>query len=298
MSRRWATLDARPTRVIAHRGASGPLPEHCEAAYALALQQGADLLEPDLVPSRDGVLMVRHDRGLRRSTDVAAHASFAARQRDGDWQIDEFLRSELATLRAVQPFAARDRSHDGRHALLDFRQLLAWADAQARALGRPVPLYPELKHPRAFEAVGLDVVAAFVDAISTVDQHRVPLWLQCFDPATLQRVRGLATLPLALLLDADADWQAALREQCDGLRGVGVAKASLLRADGSDSGLVARAHARGLQVHAWTYRDDLLPPGVEHVEQELEVAFALGVDAVFCDFPATGLACRDRFARP
>src|SRR6185436_13434597 len=112
MSVSWRTLDGRPTRVIAHRGASGYLPEHTAAAFRLGIEMGADAVEPDVVPSRDGVLVVRHDRGLARSTDVASRPEFADRARaasDGsrEWHVDDFDWTELRTLRAVQPFAQR-----------------------------------------------------------------------------------------------------------------------------------------------------------------------------------------------
>lgn len=294
MSRRWATLDGEPTRIIAHRGASGVLPEHTAPAHALALAQGADVLEPDLVISRDGVLVVRHDRGLRRSTDIAARPEFAARERDGDWPVDAFERAELEALRAIQPFAQRGRAHDRRHGILDFETLGAWAAGEARRRGRPVPLYPELKHPAAFLAAGLDIVAAFIAATREHDHARAPLWLQCFEVDALRRVRDELDVPLFLLLDADADWRAAIARHGDWLAGLGVSKSLLRDAQGAGSGLVESAHAHGLRVHAWTYRDDQLPDGVARAEDELDVAFALGIDAVFCDFPATGVAARAR----
>jgi glycerophosphoryl diester phosphodiesterase len=294
---RWNTLDGTPTRIIAHRGASGPLPEHTLPAYSLALEQGADVLEPDLVISRDAQLMVRHDRGLARSTDVALHPQFASRAVDGDWPVERFARAELGVLRALQPFGLRDASHDRRHGLLDFAQLLDWAEATARARGAPVTLYPELKHPSQFAALGLDPVPPFVARALALDPSRVPLWVQCFEPEPLQRVREAAGLPVHLLLDAGQDWHATLARERMWLDGIGASKALLSDARGRDSGLVASAHAAGLTVHAWTYRDDRVPEGVRDVEEELRFAFALGVDAVFCDFPATGLDCRARFAR-
>lgn len=298
MSPRWATLDGQPTRVIAHRGASGPWPEHALPAYAAALEQGADVLEPDLVVTRDGCLMVRHDRGLARSTDIAERPEFASRMREGDWPVDAFLREELRELRARQPFPQRDRSHDGRHALLDLDELLEWADDQARASGRALVLYPEIKHPSEFAASGVDPVPRFIERARAVDPARVALWVQCFELEPLLRVRDATGLPCFLLLDEGEDWREVLARHGSELAGFGVARSLLVDAAGNDSGLVAEAHARGLQVHAWTYRDDLLPQGVDSVGQELYRAFALGVDAVFCDFPATGLAARARFPLP
>jgi glycerophosphoryl diester phosphodiesterase len=295
MSRTWSTLDRGPTRVIAHRGASGPLPEHTLAAYALAVEQGADLIEPDLVLTRDHHLMVRHDRGLRRSTDIASRPQFAGAAQSGDWPVEAFTRAELAPLRAIQPFVQRDRQFDGQYPLLEFSELLAWAEQQARSRGHAITLYPELKYPAAFAVAGLDPVSAFVAAVATSDPQHVRILLQCFEPEPLRRLHDALGLPAFLLLDQHADWRRAVREHGAWVAGFGVAKSLLFDPEGATSGLVHEAHADGLAIHAWTYRDDVLPAAVTRIEDELESAFELGVDAVFCDFPATALACRARW---
>ncbi len=292
MNLRWNTLDGSPTRVIAHRGASGILPEHTLAGYSLALEQGADVIEPDLVISRDLDLIVRHDRGLSRSTDVASRSAFVARQRDGDWWVEEFDRADLAELRAIQPFSQRDRVHDGLYPIPSFADVLAWADAAARRLDTHITLYPELKHPAEFAVSGRDPLPRFIEAVRHVDSAYVSIWVQCFEIEALRRVRAATGLPVFLLLDAQADGRRAFDTHGHEVDGFGASKSLLGKADGQDSGFVALAHAAGLVVHAWTYRDDVLPTGVVRVEDELEQAFAFGVDAVFCDFPATALAFR------
>ena len=289
MSTRWATLDGTPTRVIAHRGASGLLPEHTIAAYALALQQGADVIEPDLLITRDGELVARHDAGLARSTDVASQTDFSLRQRDGDWPLHEFTSAELAELRAVQPFAQRDRQYDGRFPIPTFAEVLAWADASARLRGTPVTLYPELKHPSWLIERGLDPVAAFIRAVADVDAADVVLLVQCFEIDALRRVRDATGLPVHLLLDERTDWRGALALHASELDGIAVSKRLL-----DDAALVEESHARGLAVHAWTYRDDVLPDGVACVEDEISRAFELGVDAEFCDFQGTAVSVRGR----
>lgn len=293
---RWATLDGQAPRIIAHRGASGLLPEHTLEAYALALAQGADVIEPDLVISRDGELIVRHDATLARSTDIATHARFLERSHDGDWPIDAFDADELALLRARQPFAQRDPSHDGRYRIPRFVDALEWAARSGHERRTPVTLYPELKHVAEFALRGRDPVPRFVELARAADSGAVRVWLQCFEPDPLQRVAERIDLPRFLLRDVDADWRADLRRYAGEFQGLAVAKSLLYDGRGHDSGLVAEAHALGLQVHAWTYRDDMLPTGVSAVDEELDRAFALGVDALFCDFPATGLARRALFA--
>jgi len=138
----WNTLHGLPPKIIAHRGASGYRPEHTLAGYLLAAEQGADVLEPDLVASRDGVLYARHDAGLARSTDVAAQPRFAARARTiadtRDWWISDFDAHEVDVLRAVQPFPGRGRQYDGQFGVPRFAQLLEMVGA-ARAQ-RSTPL--------------------------------------------------------------------------------------------------------------------------------------------------------------
>src|SRR6478672_699799 len=132
---RWRTLDGDAPRVIAHRGASGPRPEHTFGAYELALEQGADIVEPDLVPSSDGVLFARHDEGLKRSTDIARHPEFAARAENGDWPSDRLLAEEIDQLGAIQPFEGRSADYDGRWPPPRWSAVVEWAREQARARG-------------------------------------------------------------------------------------------------------------------------------------------------------------------
>jgi glycerophosphoryl diester phosphodiesterase len=147
--------------VIAHRGASGERPEHTLEAYRLAIAQGADFIEPDLVPTRDGVLVVRHENALSGSTDVAAHAAFAERKVrkriDGvwveDWFTEDFTLAELRSLRARETRPAErpaNTAFDGHFGIPTFREVLALAEAESRRLGRPVGVYPETKHPTYF----------------------------------------------------------------------------------------------------------------------------------------------------
>ncbi len=295
----WRTLDGRPTRIIAHRGASGLFPEHSRPAYERAVADGADVLEPDLVPSGDGVLFTRHDAWLSRSTDVDAHAEYAERRAAGidgreDWWSDQFSADELRGLHAVQPFAQRDPSHNGRHPILDFEDVLDLAAAAGR------PVYPELKHPSWFAERGIDVVELLV---SVLDRRGIrgldaPAWVQCFEFEALRRVSralGLRVFPLArfdlaapraaldLVVEATAEFAA----------GIAVDKRLLLLPDAA--AWVDRQHDAGREVHAWTFRDDVLAAQFAHPEEELVLAFALGVDAVFCDFPATGVRARKAF---
>ena len=284
----WRTLDGQAPRVIAHRGASGLLPEHTFGAYQLALAQGADIVEPDLVPSADGVLFARHDAGLARSTDIAQRGEFGARREDGDWPCDRLLAEEIDRLGAIQPFAGRDPGFDGRWSPPRWSAVLDWAREQARARDRRVLLYPEIKHPAEFAGRGVDPVGCFADAVLELPPE-VEVWVQCFDAQALRRVHEATGLRCCLGVDASTDWQAAIARDRGWLGGLVAAKTLLAGGE-----LVEAAHAAGLRVDAYTFRDDRVGEGYDSIESELAWALASGADALFCDFPATALAVRAR----
>jgi glycerophosphoryl diester phosphodiesterase len=287
----WKTLDGRPPQVIAHRGASGELPEHTLAAYARGLALGADVIEPDLVPSADGMLFCRHEAGLARSTDVAWRREFASRVIDGDWPINAWSAIELERLRAIQPFAGRSAEHDGLHPLPRFVDALAWASQAAAQRGAPVVLYPEIKHPLEMAAAGVDPVPLFIAAVRALPDG-VDVRVQCFVAAPLQRIHEATGLPCTLLLHRDDDWREALRAHGRWLWALGIDK-HLLPSHGGVAGLPEAAHARGVRVDAWTFRDDQVAPGFASIAEELQAVMRAGVDGLFCDFPATALALRD-----
>jgi glycerophosphoryl diester phosphodiesterase len=301
----WNTLNGLPPRIIAHRGASGYRPEHTLDGYSLAAAQGADVLEPDLTMSRDGVLYARHDLGLARSTDVASRREFATRARDiagvRDWWINDFDAAELDTLRAVQPLPQRGTQYDGRFVLPRFAMTLDLLAALTLKHGRPLALYPEVKHPQYFRALGRDPVAALHADLAPRNLlgPNSPIWVQCVDHAVLREAAELCGNPCFALLEsvpADlSDRDALLRGLAAWARGVAPSKYILWDNAGNDTGLTAAAHAHGLQVHAWTFRDDHSPAPFLTSREEQHFAFALGVDALFCDFPDTAVAAREAF---
>ena len=303
---RWNTLDGLHPRIIAHRGASGYRPEHTLDGYALAAAQGADVLEPDLVLSRDGVLFARHDLGLSRTTDVAERAQFASRVREiagqRDWWISDFLAAELDTLRAVQPFPERGTMFDGRFVIPRFSTLLDLRAAVSANYRRPIALFPELKNPQYFRALGLDPVASLHDELAqrSLLGDNSPVWVQCFDHSALREVKKRCGNPCHPLLEslpeAERARDALLGEFAIWAQGIAPPKYLLWDHAGNDSGLVSQAHACGLHVHAWTFRDDRSPTPFKSVRDELFAAFELGVDGLFCDFPDTALAARAAFA--
>lgn len=302
VTKNWNTLDGQPTRIIAHRGASGYRPEHTLDGYALALAQGADVIEPDLVLSRDGALFARHDLGLARSTDIASRTTFSGRARDvsgqRDWWVSDFSAAELGELRAVQPWEGRPHEFDGQHRLPRLAEILDLVGAAAAQRGEEVPVYPELKHPEYFRALGLDPVAVIAQELEArgLTGAAAPVWLQCFDHAVLRQAYGRCGNPCFALLEAvpaDAAARAVLlRELATWARGIAPGKSLLWDGAGQSTGLVEEAHALGLAVHSWTFREDTSPAPFASPRDELHNAFALGVDAVFCDFPDAGVAAR------
>ena len=289
----WQTLDGSRPQVIAHRGASGLLPEHTLEGYQLALEQGADIIEPDLVPSADGVLFARHDPGMKRSTDVASRPELLAPQRDGDWRCDAMQAGMLDGLRAIQPFLGRSRAFDGVFGVPRWRAVLAWAEHAARALGRPVTVYPELKTPAAFIARGVDPVACFIDSVASLPSGVIVL-VQCFEAAALRRVHEATGLACSLGVNASVDWRQCLREHGSWISGLVADKRLLSGVARGGTGLLDAAHAAGIRVDAWTYRDDQVAAGYPGVTEELIEAMTAGVDGLFCDFPATALALRGK----
>lgn len=308
----YPTLDGGPPLIIAHRGASGERPEHTLAAYALAIEMGADYIEPDLVITKDGQLVARHDNYLSTTTDVEDHTEFAAKRRWSakferqDWFVEDFTLEELKTLRARQAFPGRSAAYDGQFEIPTFEQVMALAGARSDELGRRIGVYPETKNPSYFKSLGLDFEAPLLEILGRYGygEKGSPVYIQSFEKEILERLRGKTELPLIMLLyprredDPEAgpmEPQIRLEEAARLADGVGPAKSLLITEDGRDSGFVAAAHALGLAVHPWTFRADRLPDGTASAEEEFLTYFRLGVDGVFTDFPDLGRRARAHF---
>ncbi|MEU6808750.1 glycerophosphodiester phosphodiesterase [Streptomyces sp. NPDC046831] len=285
--------------VIGHRGASGYRPEHTFGSYQLALDMGAHVVEAgDLVPTKDGHLVCRHEPEIGGTTDVADHPEFAGRRttkvldgvRTTGWFTEDFTLAELKTLRAVERIPA-NRPHNtlynGRWEIPTFEEVLRWQDEQTRRRGRQVWIYPETKHPTYFRKLGLGVeerVAAVLRRHGK-DRKDSPVILQSFEPTSIQRLNRLVGNPLAVLLSdagsrpydfveagdprtvADLVTPAGLREIATYAQGIGPTVDLVIPrgADGNltkPSTLVRDAHAAGLVVHPYTVRNEnpFLPP--------------------------------------
>jgi glycerophosphoryl diester phosphodiesterase len=351
----FKTLSGAEPLVIAHRGASGILPEHTLEAYKAAIEQGADFIEPDLVLTQDGVMIDRHEPMLDGTTDVASKfPASRMRTRDVDgvpttaYFASDFTLAEIKTLRAVQPRANRPQAYNGLYEIPTLDEVIALAKAEGTKRGKSVGIYPEIKHStyhattvgfgaRVFED---KLVATLHAAYGNVAS--VPVFIQSFEVSNLQYLNTQTNIRLVQLIDADdvkddgsmslvapyhkpydfvvsndsrsfadlltssgldfiktyADavgpWKPYLVKTVnDGVERTGDATLTIndRRVDGS-TGVIEMAHRKGLLVHTWTFRDDASGYGFKDPQAEMQYYMSLGIDGVFTDFTATGVAAR------
>jgi glycerophosphoryl diester phosphodiesterase len=207
------TLDGKPPLVVGHRGASGTLPEHTLESYRAAIAMGADFIEPDVVSTKDGVLVARHEPMLSGTTDVAERPEFAARKTtrkvDGvdttDWFAGDFTLAEIKTLRAKQAMADRDQSHNGKYAIPTLQEVIDLAKAESARLNRTVGIYPETKHPLFHAAIGLPLEDGLLEALGKAGwtDRSSPVIIQSFETANLKYLRGKTGVRLVQLVDGD-----------------------------------------------------------------------------------------------
>ena len=299
-----ASLVAEPPKplIIAHRGASGHRPEHTLEGYRLGAEMGADFVEPDLVSTKDGVLIARHENEIGGTTDVAV--KFASRRTtktiDGQaitgWFTEDFTLAEIKTLRAKERLAFRSHAYDGQFAIPTFDEVIELAQRLGRELKRPIGVYPETKHPTYFRTIGLPLEDKVVASLAKHGWNRkdAPVFIQSFEPDSLRDLRGKTSVRLIQLVsDASMVDAAGLKKIAGYADGIGPEKRLIvpIGTDGSigaPTDLVQRAHAAGLLVHIWTIRVDkeFLPAGYHgRGEAEFEQFRDLGVDGLFTDFP-------------
>jgi glycerophosphoryl diester phosphodiesterase len=207
------TLTGERALVVGHRGASGTLPEHTLEAYKLAIEQGADFVEPDLVATKDGVLVARHEPMLGGTTNVSEKPEFAARKVtrkvDGvdttDWFASDFTLAEIKTLRAKQAMADRDQSKNGQFAIPTLQEVIDLAKAESARAGRTIGIYPETKHPTFHSALGLPLEDHLLDALKAAGwtEKTSPVIVQSFETANLKYLRTKTAVRLVQLVDAD-----------------------------------------------------------------------------------------------
>lgn len=317
--------------IIAHRGASGERPEHTLAAYERAIDHGADYIEPDLVVTKDGVLVSRHENEISGTTDVANREEFEDRRRsktiDGQlvagWFVEDFTLAELRTLRARERLPTLRRSNtdfDGLYQVPTLVEIVSLIRAKEKALGRRIGLYPELKHPNfLLQEEGVDVVDLLLTEFKALGLTPAdPVYIQCFEVGPLQRLNQRSDFKLVQLVHshggpadepgmtyaemATPTGLAAIASYADA---IGAHIPLILNADGSPTGLVADVAASELGgIHAWTVRKEnvFLPPALRQAGGEaaigddstlLDLLAAAGVDGVFSDDPGRAALWRN-----
>lgn len=275
--------------IVGHRGASGYRPEHTLASYELAARMGADYIEPDLVSTKDRVLVARHEPEISGTTDVSKHPEFANRKKtkvlDGTpltgWFTEDFTLKELKTLRAVERIPAI-RQHNtvfnGRYQIPTFQEVIDLSRRLSKELGRPVGIYPETKHPTYFQQQGLALEPELVKTLNRNGLNRpdAKVFVQSFEVSNLIALHKQLRVPLVQLTDAegrpydftvagdkrtyaDITSAAGLKEVAKYASGLGPYKAQIIpfTADGKQgkpTTLVADAHRAGLVVHPYTFR--------------------------------------------
>jgi glycerophosphoryl diester phosphodiesterase len=290
----WPTLDGAEPLVIAHRGASGYRPEHTLASYTLAIDQGADFIEPDLVATRDGHLIARHEPLLDQTTDIAQRAEFATRRStknlDGKpvtgFFASDFTLEEIKQLRAIQPNAARSKQYDGEFEIPTFEEILDLVVQQSVARKRPIGIYPETKHPAFHVALDLPLEDRLLDALQRrgLDNADAPVFIQSFESANLQYLHTRTKVRLVQLFDDNVVHYDSTGTKIAAVRvahfgdprgqtlphnlgdiakyayAVGPWKRHILRENGTatllQTNLIERAHAVKLRVHAYTFRNE------------------------------------------
>jgi glycerophosphoryl diester phosphodiesterase len=332
--------------VIGHRGAAGYLPDHTLEGYALAIELGADFIEPDLVVTRDGVLIARHEPNLIGTTNVKSLPQFASRKRiavvDGfpeeGFFASDFTLAEIKTLRAIQPLADRDPRFNGDFQIPTFEEVIALAKRKSDEKDRPIGIYPETKHPTYHKSIGLALEDRLVDALKKAgwNKREAPVFIQSFETANLRYLRTKTKVRLVQLIDANDvnpdgtldftapydrpyDWTAAgrdgpndyfwylttpagLTEVAKYADGIGPWKPYIITVkDGHvqpPSDVVRNAHARGLVVHPYTFRNEQSRLAADYkgnpVNEYLRF-YEAGVDGLFSDFADTAVAARVMF---
>jgi len=318
-----------PPIIIAHRGASADRPEHTLASYALAIEQGADFIEPDLVATKDGRLVARHENEISGTTDVASHPEFADRKAtksiDGEtftgWFTEDFTLAELQTL------FARERLPQLRPANMAFNdqeriptldQIIALAETATARTGRTIGIYPETKHPGYFRKIGLPLEPPLLAALQAVGwtTAAAPVFIQSFEVQNLKDLHGQTGVRLIQLIGDGLSGDgiaydtlvtpAGLKGVAAYAAGIGPARDRVIPRDdrgvlGAATALVADAHAAGLEVHPWTFRPEnyfLGAPfrkGANPQERgdaagEIRLYLETGIDGVFSDLPAAAVA--------
>ncbi|WP_208022801.1 glycerophosphodiester phosphodiesterase [Flavobacterium jejuense] len=367
-SSKYPTLSGKDPLIVAHRGASGYLPEHTIASYTRAIELGADFIEPDLVMTLDGVLVVRHEPMLSGTTNVGDISAFASKKTtkniDGamveDWFVSDFTLAEIKQLKAKQAFSERAQQFNNLYEIPTFTEVITLVKEKSAQLNRIIGIYPETKHPAYHEALNLKISDKLLEELTTAgwNSESAPVYVQSFEVSNLQYIRSKSTVKIIQLLSCydvalngdlifdvptgetvsygkPYDWhlQGDTRDYSffttdAGLdfvktyaNGIGPWKPFIISYKGTDANndgladdmnadgkindadkeaitpnnLIKRSHSRGLEVHAYTFRNEsrrLLSNYHNNPILEYQAFYNLGLDGLFTDFTDTALLAR------
>lgn len=367
-SSKYPTLSGENPLIVAHRGASGYLPEHTIASYTKAIELGADFIEPDLVMTSDGVLVVRHEPMLSGTTNVADIPAFASKKTtkniDGamieDWFVSDFTLLEIKQLKAKQAFIERPQQFNNLYEVPTFAEVIALAKEKSAQLGKTIGIYPETKHPSFHEALNLNISDKLLEELTIAGWNSAtsPVYVQSFEVSNLQYIRSKSSVKIIQLLSCydvalngdlifdvpngeiisngqPYDWYLqgdnrnfsffTTDEGLDFVKtyanGIGPWKPFIISYKGTDANndgfaddmnadgkindadkeaitptdLITKAHSRGLQVHAYTFRNEsrrLLSNYHNNPIAEYQAFYQLGLDGLFTDFTDTAVTAR------
>ncbi|WP_211240304.1 glycerophosphodiester phosphodiesterase [Aminiphilus circumscriptus] len=317
--------------VIGHRGACGYVPEHTLRSYELAIEMGADYVEPDLVSTKDGVLICRHECEIGATTDAAK--KFPDRKKkvviDGveeeGWFAEDFTLAEIKTLRVKERTDFRDHSKDGLYEIPTFQEMISLVKAKEKEKGRVIGIYPETKHPSYHDAIGLSLEEPLLAVLKQngYDRADAPVFIQSFEIDNLKELKGKTNIRLIQLFD-EYDMKPGcvlakggtttyrnmatpemLKEIATYAYGIGPWKELILARDKDnklqpETNLLQDAHAAGLAVHIYTMRNEAKYLAAEYngdPREEYRKWIALGVDGFFTDFPDTAVQVRLEVSR-
>ena len=278
--------------LIAHRGASGYYPEHTIPGYNLAIQLGADFIEPDLVLTKDGILVSHHYNYLSLTTNVSEISKFSSKLKYNaffkreDWFINDFTFKELKTLKVRQAFPGRSKKHDYQYEIPSFEEILILRERACQS-GLKIGVYPELKFPMYFESLGLNFEQPILKLLRkyTLDTKEMLVFIQSCDVDILKSLSTKTNVKLIMILDEGSSFD--LGELSKFAFGIGPNKKLLFTEVGRDSGFVKMAHSFGLQVYPWTFRNDQLEKWFTSPEGEYKAFLELGINGLFSDFTDT-----------
>lgn len=315
--------------VIGHRGACGYRPEHTLASYELAIDIGADFIEPDLVSTKDGVLISRHENEISETTDVAK--KFPRRKKrkvvDGKtiegWFTEDFTLKEIKTLKAKERLEFRDHTYDGKYEILTFQEIINFVKKKEKEKNRVIGIYPELKHSTYFTSVGLPLERKFVEILNKngYAEKTSPIFVQSFEVGNLKALSKITKVRLLQLFDepqerpydfvvngdtrtyADLAKTENLKEIATYAHAIGPYKRLIVpqnpdKSLGTPTSLIHDAHALGLLVHPYTFRNEdryLAPEYQGDPIAEYMQFYGLGVDGVFSDFSDAAIKARNLF---